>query len=271
MNFSSDMLAKRVQPPNECNFLVFNMSPMKSKNLVSLSVAAVFLVLSVTGLLIYFGQGNHTVDHTHAWFGMLFFAAAMFHIVNNWSSIKGYSVNRKAGGIRRELIVPSLIAILFTVGIAADWPVFKDLANAGKKLFPREKKKELSQAAVDSIANRVTTDYTAAINTGDTAAFAKNTSSHATISTETGTVLSSGELLKSLKATPDADKLIAHVDRATALDDNVIVAHGTAMHANPAGATIRFTSVLKQEDRHWRVAALQMALLPAQRQKVANR
>ncbi|MBC7572531.1 MAG: DUF4405 domain-containing protein, partial [Spirosoma sp.] len=77
---------------------------MKAKNLVSLSVSAAFAVLSVTGLLIYFGQGNHTIDHTHAWFGVLFVSAAGFHIVNNWSSIKGYSVNRREGGIRKELI-----------------------------------------------------------------------------------------------------------------------------------------------------------------------
>ena len=246
---------------------------MKAKNVVSLSVAAVFAVLSITGLLIYFGQGNHIVDHTHAWFGMLFFAAAVFHIVNNWSSIKAYSVNRKAGGVRRELIVPVLIAGLFTVGIAADWPVFKDLANAGKKLFPHEKeeKEELSQAAIDSIARRVVADYTAAINTGDTAAFAKTIGDHATISSEAGVVISGDELLKLLKASADADKLTARVDHATALDDRLIVAHGTAVRPNPTGSMVQFTHVLQEQDLHWRVTVVQMAALPAQVQKVANR
>lgn len=244
---------------------------MKAKNVVSLSVAAVFLVLSITGLLIYFGQGNHTVDHTHAWFGILFFSAAVFHIVNNWSSIKGYSVNRKAGGVRRELIIPVLIAALFTVGIAADWPVFKDLANAGKKLFPREKKKEMAQATIDSIAGRVVADYTAALNTGDTAAFAKTISSHATISTEAGAVISGNEMLKLLKGRAEADKLTARVDHATALDDNLIVAHGTAVHANPTGSMVQFTHVLQEQNRRWRVAVVQMAALPAQVQRVANR
>ncbi len=127
---------------------------MKSKNLVSLSVAAVFTVLSVTGLLIYFGQGNHTIDHTHAWFGILFVSAAIFHIVNNWPSLKGYSTDRKEGGIRRELVIPSLIVVLFATGIALDWPVFKDLANAGKRAFgPKKEKKEgLSKMTIDSIA-----------------------------------------------------------------------------------------------------------------------
>ena len=72
---------------------------MKSKNLVSLFVAAIFLVLATTGLLIYFGQGSHIVDHTHAWFGMLFVTAAIFHIVNNWSSLEGYSRNRRTGSL----------------------------------------------------------------------------------------------------------------------------------------------------------------------------
>jgi Domain of unknown function (DUF4440) len=246
---------------------------MKSKNLVSLSVAAVFAVLSVTGLLIYFGKSNHTIDHTHAWFGILFLSAAVFHIVNNWSSIKGYSVNRNAGGIRLELIVPVLVVALFTMGIAADWPVFKDLANAGKKLFPREKQKKegLSQAVIDSIAGRVVADYTTAMNMGDTAAFAKTIGNHATISTEAGAVIKADDLLKSLKASPDTDKITPIIDHATALDDHLIVAHGTATRANPTVATVQFTSVLQEQDRHWRVAAVQMATLPTQPQKVAAR
>jgi hypothetical protein len=151
---------------------------MKSKNLVSLSVAAVFAVLSATGLLIYFGQGNHAIDHTHAWFGMLFFGAAVFHIVNNWTSLKAYSANRKRGGIRRELILPTLIVVLFTVGIAADWPVFKDLANAGKRAFGKPKKAKLAQPAIDSIARQLVATHTAAdarsIRFDTTAALADN-------------------------------------------------------------------------------------------------
>ena len=134
--------------------LFHSLLSMKPKNLVSLSVSAAFAVLAITGMLIYLGQGNHTIDHTHAWFGVLFVGAAIFHIVNNWSSIKGYSVNRREGGIRRELILPSLLTLLFVAGIALDWPVFKDLANAGKRAFgpKKEKKEKLTQVAIDSIA-----------------------------------------------------------------------------------------------------------------------
>lgn len=191
---------------------------MKSKNLVSLSVAAVFAVLSVTGLLIYLGQGNHTIDHTHAWFGVLFFCAAVFHIINNWPSIKGYSTDRKTGGIKRELILPSAIVLLFVVGIALDWPVFKDLANAGKKAFgpKREKKESLSKTAIDSIARQV-------------------------VATQT-----------------KVDAQSIRFDTTAALGDNVIMAQGTASGPTPDTTTFRFTQVLTLDKNEWKVAAQQI-------------
>ncbi|WP_077919312.1 DUF4405 domain-containing protein [Spirosoma sp. 209] len=188
---------------------------MKSKNLVSLSVAAVFAVLSVTGLLIYLGQGNHTIDHTHAWFGVLFFGAAVFHIINNWSSIKGYSVSRRTNSVQRELIIPSLITVVFVVGIAADWPVFKDLANAGKKAFGRSKPKKeaLSQTTVDSIARRLIADH------------------------------------------DKVDAQSIRFDTTAVLGENVIVAQGTASHAKPDTTTFRFTDVLSLEGNQWKIVA----------------
>lgn len=190
---------------------------MKAKNLVSLSVSAAFAVLSVTGLLIYFGQGNHTIDHTHAWFGVLFVSAAGFHIVNNWSSIKGYSVNRREGGIRKELILPGLLVLLFVAGIALDWPVFKDLANAGKQAFgpKKEKKEKLTQTAIDSIAR-------------------SNLASRLTV---------------------DAQSI--RFDTTAALADNVIMAQGTARHVQPDTSTVRFMQVLTLDNKVWNVAAEQ--------------
>lgn len=195
---------------------------MKSKNLVSLSVSASFAVLSVTGLLIYLGQGNHTIDHTHAWFGVLFVGAAVFHIVNNWASIKGYSINRREGGIRRELIWPTLLVALFVVGIALDLPVFKDLANAGKQAFgpKREKKEKLTQTAIDSIARSTVTSR---------------------LSVDTQTV---------------------RFDTTAALADNVIMAQGTARHALPDTTTVRFTEILTLDGKTWHVAAEQTAPVP---------
>ncbi len=192
---------------------------MKYKNLVSLCVSAAFAVLSVTGVLIYLGQGNHTIDHTHAWFGVLFVSAAVFHIVNNWSSIKGYSVNRREGGIRKELILPVLLVLLFVVGIALDWPVFKDLANAGKQAFgpKKEKKEKLTQVAIDSIAR------------------------------------------SNLAGRLSVDAQSIRFDTTAALTDNVIMAQGTARRLQPDTSTVRFTQVLTLDNKIWSVAAEQTA------------
>lgn len=195
---------------------------MKSKNLVSLSVAAVFAVLSITGLLIYFGQGNHFVEHTHAWFGVLFFSAAVFHIINNWSSIKGYSTDRKTGGIKRELIIPVAIVALFVAGTALDWPVIKDLANAGKQAFgpKREPRPErLSKTAIDSVARPF-------------------------VAARTG-----------------VDAQTIQFDTMAALSETVIMAQGTASSpaaGTAAASTVRFTQVLTLDKNEWKVAAEQL-------------
>ena len=207
---------------------------MKSKNLVSLSVAAVFIVLSITGLLTYFGQESHTVEHTHAWFGVLFVAAAIFHIVNNWASLKGYSTDRKVGGIRRELIVASVVALLFLVGIAANLPGFKALPNGGKVLFGKKRppggpegrpgppngegsggergeggdeQATLTKTAIDSIARKMVAQHLAA----------------------------------------NAQTIL--FDITTAPGHNVILAQGTATPTKVGSAKFRFTHALRPPDR----------------------
>ena len=229
---------------------------MKSKNLVSLSVALVFLVLSTTGLLIYFGQGSHPVEHVHAWFGVLFVAAALFHIVNNWASITAYSRDRKTGGIQREFIIPALIAVLFTAGIAADLPVFGGLANAGKSLFrgngPR-RGGPLMQPAVDSIARATEAAYANAFSKGDTAAIGAIIDSKTAILAEDGTMKNGAERLM---AKPEP--MQPTVDRAEAIGDNVIVVQGTSTNAAKTN-TVAYTHVLKKQENTWRIAAVQTA------------
>jgi hypothetical protein len=195
---------------------------MKSKNLVSLSVAAVFAVLSTTGLLIYFGQGNHFVEHTHAWFGVLFFSAAVFHIINNWSSLVGYSKDRKSGGIKLELIVPIAVVALFVAGTAFDWPVFKSLANAGKEAFgpKREPRPErLSKMAIDSVVRQA------------------------------------------IVARIGADAQAIRLDTTAILAENVIIAQGTVSSpaaGTTVASTVHFTEVLTLDKGKWAVAAEQL-------------
>jgi hypothetical protein len=228
---------------------------LKSKNLVSLSVALVFLVLSVTGLLIYFAQGSHAVEHIHAWFGILFVAAALFHIVNNWSSIVGYSKDRRTGGIRREFVIPALVAVVFAGGIAADLPVFGKLANAGKTLVrgnapPRG---PIAQASVDSIARATEMAYTDAFSKGDTTAVKAILADKTAILTEDGTLIKNPHQLRAI-----SEPMQPTIDRAEALTDNVIVVQGTSTNA-VRNSTLIFTHVLKKNGEKWQIAAVQTA------------
>lgn len=133
---------------------------MKNKNLVSLSVALVFVGLSITGLLIYFGQKSRGIEHTHAWFGVLFVGAAVFHIVNNWSSLKGYTVARRSGAVQKEFIVPALVVGAFAAGIGFNVPAFDALANAGKKLFAGERPKGPERLTFEEIRTNQTASGT---------------------------------------------------------------------------------------------------------------
>jgi hypothetical protein len=107
---------------------------MKKKNLISLSVAFAFLSLSITGLLMYIGKKNHGVETIHVIFGLTFISFAIFHIINNWSSIVSYT---KGSGrkIQKEFIIVFVLFIVFVIGAGFDVPPFEPIAEAGKALF----------------------------------------------------------------------------------------------------------------------------------------
>lgn len=88
---------------------------MKNKNLISLTVAIAFVLLSMTGILLFVKQKAHFIEMTHTIFGLVFIGFAIFHILNNWDSIKAYSKDRKSGSIKKELVVASLITGIILV------------------------------------------------------------------------------------------------------------------------------------------------------------
>ena len=103
---------------------------MKNKNLISLTVAIAFFLLATTGILLYIKQKAHFIEMTHTIFGLLFIAFAIFHIVNNWDSIKAYSKDRKSGSIKKELVVASLITGIILVLSVTE--VLEPVAEFGK-------------------------------------------------------------------------------------------------------------------------------------------
>lgn len=112
---------------------------MKRKNIISLSVAFAFLSLSITGILLYIKQKAHAVEITHTIFGLIFVGFAIFHIVNNWSSITGYSKTRTSdktpSKFKKEFIIAFLVFGVVLAGTASE--ILEPVAEAGKFLAPK--------------------------------------------------------------------------------------------------------------------------------------
>ena len=85
---------------------------MKRKNFISLSLAFIFLVLSTSGVLMYLKQKSHPVEMAHTIFGLLFVGFAIFHITNNWGSIKTYSRDKLTRSWRKEIIAASIGGVI---------------------------------------------------------------------------------------------------------------------------------------------------------------
>ena len=127
---------------------------MKKKNLISLSVAFAFLALSITGILLYIKQKSHAAEITHTVFGLTFIGFAVFHIINNWSSITGYSKERTSGGsFKKEFIYAGAAFVLILAGTVTE--VLEPIAEAGRIFAPkRERPREMRFEVVETNKNQ---------------------------------------------------------------------------------------------------------------------
>lgn len=63
---------------------------MKLRLWVSLMLAASFIVLSASGLLMLFTPYNRALDSIHSVFGLVFILCVVPHLYNNIRSLSGY-------------------------------------------------------------------------------------------------------------------------------------------------------------------------------------
>ena len=87
----------------------------------------------------------------------------------------------------------------------------------------------------------------------DTAAISRVLIKKTAVLTEDGTLRTSTDQPAAV-----SEPMQPTVDRAEALDDNVIVVQGTSTNAAKTN-TIIYTHVLKKQDDIWRIAAVQLA------------
>lgn len=113
---------------------------MKKKNIISLTIALAFLFLAVTGLLLYFGLKPEPVTAIHVLLGLTFIGFAVFHIKNNWPSLKVYTKERTEGKIKKEFIIAAVVVGIFLLGAGFSLPPFAQIQHFGEDLTRGENK-----------------------------------------------------------------------------------------------------------------------------------
>lgn len=87
------------------------MSRYNFRRWVTSSVGFTFLIVGSTGVFFKLFYTNHTVQDVHGWMGVALVLAALFHIYNNWVSLRGHLADRRI----YLLLLPILIAICVIV------------------------------------------------------------------------------------------------------------------------------------------------------------
>ena len=59
-------------------------SPSFLRRYATATTTVLFAVAAVTGALMFFHVGGHTLTGLHEWLGMLFVAASLLHVTRNW-------------------------------------------------------------------------------------------------------------------------------------------------------------------------------------------
>ena len=107
---------------------------MNKKKLVSLGIAAIFLALGTTGLLLYLVQHNKPTKVIHTTFGLFFVTVAIFHIINNWGSLVSYIKAKSNTGIAKEFVIVAVLALVSVVGAGLLLPPFEQIEEFGESL-----------------------------------------------------------------------------------------------------------------------------------------
>lgn len=122
------------------------------KAFISISLGFSFLIIFITGIVLYFapaGRVAHWVNWKlfglskedwqaiHTVFSYLFAIASIFHLFSmNWKVFWSYLKNKTSGGInkKRELYLASLFTVIVIVGVLINIPPFSSVMQFGSYL-----------------------------------------------------------------------------------------------------------------------------------------
>lgn len=120
---------------------------MRSKPIISALVGTSFLGLSVTGIYLFFTKSDGEIIFIHVLLGGIFLLVALFHVRNNFLSLKGY-LSKRIVKICLGLLIATIIFL------SSGFSPFNTLTNA----YARFKAQQPSEMADDL------TNYNLALN-----------------------------------------------------------------------------------------------------------
>lgn len=115
-----------------------SLNPTYVRNIVTPVSAVLFIVSTITGMMLFFHWQGGLVKASHEWLSIAFSAIVIWHLVRNWTSFSNYFRNN----IALSAIIISLVASLAFTGMTGR-------TGGGS---PRIVFKAVSQASVEHAA-----------------------------------------------------------------------------------------------------------------------
>lgn len=106
---------------------------MTFRKIISLSIAVSFIVLSVTGIISFFKDYSRSVATLHTVFGFIFSCGILFHLKNNFRSVKVYTKSK-------HTLIITIIGALISLGAMYQSSPFKTLMDYGASQKSTSKK-----------------------------------------------------------------------------------------------------------------------------------
>lgn len=118
---------------------------MRKRKIISLSIFITFFIISVTGVIMYFFPHSRITSAIHSLFGAIFTALAIWHLVNNFVSIKSYTIVKKTKKFSASfMLILSLATSLLFYGLY-NGELFQGFYNYGNEIRSSQRGVELSE------------------------------------------------------------------------------------------------------------------------------
>jgi hypothetical protein len=96
----------------------FSVNPFLKKTWISPFIGCSFLIIAISGVLMFFHVKTHSLVTLHEWMGLIFVLTATLHLILNWKKLISY--------LSKRMAALSLVVVLFIAFFLIALGGFKD-------------------------------------------------------------------------------------------------------------------------------------------------